>query len=115
MKSTKIKIYIVIFILAVIAVLYFHYGSPPNNLSRCPDDYPDTDAGLNEKMADMDKWTNNYYDKHPSASLSDWSKARLEYWKDNKCEKAIKRYNEAKSGKADPETMNFIKNTIINN
>lgn len=84
-------------ILIALAVLCFHYRSTPNKLSKCPDDYPDTDAGLNEKMADMNKWTNDFYDNHPGATLGDWNKARYQYWVDNKCTKAIERYNEAKA------------------
>lgn len=97
MQSTKTKVYIVIFILAVISVLYFYYGLAPNKLSKCPDDYPDTDIGLNEKMADMDKWTNQFYDDHPGSTLGDWNKARYQYWVDNKCTKALERYNQAKA------------------
>jgi hypothetical protein len=95
---TKKIIYIlIVFILIVLAILYFHYGPAPNKLSKCPDDYADTDAGLNEKMADMNKWTNDFYDNHPGATLGDWSKARYQFWVDNKCTKAIERYYEAKT------------------
>ncbi len=111
MQSTKTKVYIVIFILAVIASLYFYNTQAPRAQAKCPDDY----ATSEEQMTALDEWTNNYYDNHPGATLSDWSKARYQFWVDNKCTKAIERYNEAKSGNADPETMNFIKETIINN
>ncbi|MFZ3011444.1 MAG: hypothetical protein WA060_00360 [Minisyncoccia bacterium] len=83
-------------ILTTLAILYFHYGPAPN-LSKCPDDYPDTDAGFNEKMADMNKWTNDFYDNHPGATLGDWNKARYQYWIDNRCTEALKRYNESKA------------------
>lgn len=85
----------VIFI--AIAILYFHYGPAPNKLLRCPDDYADTDAGFNEKMADMNKWTNEFYDNHPGASLGEWNKGRYQFWVDNNCAKALERYNEAKA------------------
>jgi len=85
----------VIFI--ALAILYFHYGPAPNKLSKCPDDYLDTDAGFNKKMADMNKWTNDFYDNHPEATLGDWNKARFQYWIDNNCVKALERYNEAKA------------------
>ena len=81
------------------------------NAYKCPDDY----ATEKEQMTAMNNWTNEYYDNHPGATLSDWSIARYKFWVDNKCEKAIERYNEAKNGKADLKTMNFIKETIVNN
>ena len=95
-------------VLVFFLVLYFYNAQTPKTLAKCPDDYATTE----EQMAALNEWTNNYYDNHPGASLADWSGARLQYWKDNGCTKAIERYNEAKSGKADPETMNFIKETI---
>jgi len=83
--------------LIALAILYLHYGSALKKLSKCPDDYPDTDAGLNEKMVDMNKWTNDFYDNHPGSTLGDWNKARYQFWVDNKCTKAIERYNQAKT------------------
>lgn len=96
MKKKIIYISIsVIFI--TLAISYFYYGPAPNKLSRCPDDYPDTDTGFNEKMADMNKWTNDFYNRNPGATLGDWNKARYQFWVDNKCTKAIERYNQAKA------------------
>jgi hypothetical protein len=87
----------ILIILIALAILYFHYGPALNKLSKCPDNYADTDAGFNEKMADMNKWTNDFYDNHPSATLGDWNKARYQFWVDNKCTKALERYNQAKA------------------
>lgn len=98
MVKIKRKIYIPIFIIAVLVVAYFYYMTrEPQSHQTCPDDYADTDSGFNEKMADMDKWTNQFYDNHPGATLSEWSKARYQFWVDNKCTEALKRYNEAKA------------------
>lgn len=102
-------------VILIILILYFLYGPTPNVSSRCPDSYPDTDIGLAEKMADMDKWTNKFYDTHPKATLSDWSKARYEYLVANNCKEALERYKESKDGNADPTKMNLIKETINNN
>jgi len=96
MLKKKITYILILVILIALTVLYFHYGPAPNKLSRCPDDYADTDVGFNEKMADMNKWTNQFYDNHPGATLGDWNKARYQFWVDNKCTEALKRYNEAK-------------------
>lgn len=92
-----IKYLIPVIFIALCIILYLHYGPAPNKLSMCPDDYLDTDAGLNQKLADMDKWTNQFYDNHPGATLGDWNKARYQFWVDNKCTKAIERYNKAKA------------------
>ena len=96
MKKNITNISILV-ILVALAILYFHYGPAPNTLSKCPDDYADTDTGFNEKMADMNKWTNDFYDNHPSATLGDWNKARYQFWIDNHCVEALKRYEEAKA------------------
>jgi hypothetical protein len=97
MLKKKIIYVSILVILIALAILYIHYGPAPNKLSKCPDDYAETDAGLAEKMADMNKWTNQFYDNHPGATLGDWNKARYQFWVDNKCTEALKRYEEAKA------------------
>lgn len=97
MRRKKLYISIPVIFIALCAILYFNYGPAPNKLSKCPDAYPDTDVGFNEKMADMNKWTNDFYDNHPGATLGDWNKARYQFWIDNNCTEALKRYNEAKA------------------
>lgn len=106
-------VYIVI-LLVVVVVLYFFVGPIPkaNTQQKCPDDYGTDDIGSAEYLADFDKWTNDFYDNNPSASISDWSKARYDFWVKNGCTAAIVRYNEAKAGKADPETMEIIDDSI---
>lgn len=92
------NIFYICIIIGLFLTLYFFIDIPiPNKQAKCPDDYADTDSGFNEKMADMDKWTNQFYDNHPGATLSEWSKARYQFWMDNKCNEALKRYNEAKA------------------
>lgn len=107
--------FFILIAIVIFTIIYFLYEPAPNTLSKCPDYYPDTDIGQAEKMADMDKWTNNFYDTHPNATLSDWSKARYEYWIANNCKEALERYKEAKDGNADPTKINLIKETINNN
>ena len=92
-----IKYLVPVILIALCIILYFHYGPAPNKLSMCPDAYADTDAGFNEKMADMNKWTNQFYDNHPGATLGDWNNARKQFWIDNHCVEALKRYEEAKA------------------
>jgi hypothetical protein len=108
----KKNIFYICIIIGLFLALYFFIDIPiPNKQAKCPDDYKTSE----EQMTALNEWTNNFYDDHPGASLGDWNRARYQFWVDNRCTEALKRYNEAKSGKADPETMNFIKETIINN
>lgn len=109
----KTNIFSILIVLAFGAVLYFYNNHPPNKYAKCPDDYPDTDAGSVEYLADFDKWTNDFYDNHPDAPLGDWNKARYEFWVKNGCTEAIERYNKAKSGEADTtEIDNIIREEI---
>ena len=68
---------------------------------KCPDDYGNDDAGSAEYMVAMDKWTNDFFDAHPGATLSDWSRARHQFWVDNNCTAALQRYEDAKAFNAD--------------
>ena len=116
MVKIKRKIYIPIFIIAVLAVTYFYYMTrEPQAHQTCPEDFPETDAGFQAKTDSMEKWINNFYDKNPGSSLAEMAKARFAFYLENNCTKAIERYNEAKNGKADPATMQLIRDTIIDN
>ncbi len=96
----------------VIVGLYFTLPFLHSKNNKCPNDYSNDDAGYNQQMADIDAWTNNFYDTHPNASLSDWSKARYQYWIDNNCTEAIERYNQAKEGRAATSSMQQIRKGI---
>lgn len=80
---------------------------------KCPDDFANDDAGEAEHLAAMDKWTNDFYDSHPGASLGDWERARHQFWIDNNCTAALQRYQDAKTGKANPATMEQIHNGVL--
>jgi len=104
----------------ILLVIGFRYGiSTPqrsNNKTpeqeriyqKCPDDYATDDAGSAEYIAATNKWTNDFYDAHTGASLSDWSVARYQFWVENNCFAALERYKIAKEGKADSATMQRI-------
>lgn len=115
---TKNKvIYICIICVVVVLGTAFYAYQKLNSkqisvLQKCPDDYGTNDAGSAEYLADFDKWTNDFYDKHPGATLSEWSDARYQFWVDNKCTAALQRYKDAKDGKADPAVLEQIENTI---
>jgi hypothetical protein len=80
--------------------------------NKCPDEYANDDAGSAEYLASMDSWTNNFYDLHPNATLSDWSAARHQFYVDNNCTLALQRYQDAADGKADPEIMKQIERSL---
>lgn len=79
---------------------------------KCPESFPETDAGDEERLAAMNKWTNDFYDSHPGASLSEWSEARHQFYIDNGCAKSLEKYEQAKAGKADSVVMEQINNGI---
>lgn len=108
MKKKTVYIIIIIVLVFISTILYFHYNL--NTHQKCPDEYANKDS--NEYQKDLDKWTNQFYDTHPSATLSDWNKARYQFWVDNDCKEALQRYKEAKDGNADPNKMKIIEDTI---
>lgn len=54
-------------------------------------------------------WTNEFYDLHPGATLSDWSGARYQFWVENNCTAALQRYEEVRAGKMDSVITEQIK------
>lgn len=81
-------------------------------IQKCPDDYADDDAGSAEYIASTNKWTNDFFDAHPGATLSDWSAARYQFWVDNNCVAALERYRVAKEGNADPAATEMIRAVV---
>lgn len=119
MKKKMIYILILIALIALGVILVAAKRGTLDTHQKCPDDYDKTtDAGMAEYKTDMDKWTNDFFDSHPGSTLDDWSKARYQFWIDNDCKEALRRYKETKDGNADPTKMNLIEDTIqetINN
>jgi hypothetical protein len=74
-------------------------GYPPK---KCPEDYPNTDEGVRERLAAMNNWTNEYYDTHPGATLADWIKARGDFYKEHNCVKTLKDISDVENGTASP-------------
>ncbi len=99
-------------LLLVIPLLVIGFYIYQSHIPKCPDDFGTDDAGSAEYLASFDKWTNDFYDANPDASIGDWNRARHAFWVDNKCLAALQRYESAKNGTADPETMEMIRDTI---
>ena len=115
MKRKTLYICILTLIIILCAVTYLFTKSNPKQLQihqKCPDEYADDATGTAEYLAAMDKWTNDFYDTHPGATISDWATARYQFWVDNNCAAAIQRYEDAKTGKADPAAMERISTGI---
>lgn len=102
------KLLSIVILVLLLAGIYFLATYHHPNIAKCPDDFPQGDAGEAAQLAAIDNWTNNYYDAHPGASLSDWSAARYQFWIDNGCTAALKRYSEYQAGNADPATMERV-------
>ena len=78
----------------------------------CPDDFGTDDAGSAQYLAATDKFTNDFFDAHPDATMTDWAQARHQFYIDNHCSESLKRYEEAKAGKGDPETMKMVDDVL---
>ncbi|MBI2120930.1 MAG: hypothetical protein HYT94_04890 [Parcubacteria group bacterium] len=114
-RNTIITLSVLIFITAWL--LFGQNTKTPPTL-KCPESFPETDAGYEERLAAMNEWTNDFYDSHPNSSLSEWGEARHQFYRDNGCAKSLEKYEQAKAGKADPAVMKTIDNAIqetINN
>lgn len=98
--------------IAVAAMVYLTISLSGIVIQKCPEDYTNDDAGSAQKLADLDKWTGDFYDAHPGATLTDWSLARHQYWVDNKCTKALQAYQDYKDGKVGSTTVKKINDGI---
>lgn len=79
-----------------------------SNNPICPDDFKDP----KQEIASFEKWVNDFYDNNPSASITEMSKARVDFWTENNCKEALQRVKDYKSGKVDKETQQLIEMTI---
>jgi len=89
-------------------------GYPPK---KCPQDYPNTDEGDRERRAAMNNWTNEYFDTHNDATITDWSNARMDFYKEYNCTEALKNIADIKNGTASPALVDKEKavNAAVDN
>jgi hypothetical protein len=94
-------------------------GYPPK---KCPEDYPNTDDGVRERLAAMNNWTNEYYDTHSDATPADWIKARGNFYKEHNCVETLKNISNVENGTASPadaakakEVKAMVDNWVANN
>ncbi len=113
LKNKKIIIYLVFISVILLVIIgfyiYFYFnGENAAQKEKCPDDY----ATEEEQLTALDLWSSNFFKNYPNATISDWSKARQEFWVKNNCIKAIERYKNAEKEKIYPEILNRVNNII---
>lgn len=74
----------------------------------CPDDFKDP----KQEIASFVKWSEKFWEDNPSATMSDFSQARVNFWRENKCAEALKRYDDYMAGNMDEETKRLIEAVI---
>ncbi len=89
-----------------VAIVY--YTSRPADSLLCPSAYTTTE----EATASFQAFTNNFYDAHPDASLSDLAAARHDFYVSHHCTQELAAYQQAVDGNADPATMKMIDQAI---
>ena len=99
----NILILVVLIVVGVVINMVWKSNNP-----ICPDDFKDP----KQEIASFEKWANDFYDKNPSASIAEMSKARVNFWTDNNCKEALQRVKDYESGKVDKETQQLIEMTI---
>lgn len=97
-----------ILILSVLVLVGIRGEKSEVVLLKCPDQYESSE----EKIADFDKWTKDFYDKNPDASYADLSDARKQFYIDNNCTEALQRLADWESDDVDPEKKAMIYDVI---
>lgn len=112
MKKKILYISILIILITLGVIFVAAKRGTLNTHQKCPDYYDrTTESGMAEYKTATDKFTNDFFDTHPGATLSDWSKARYQFWVNNDCVAALQRYKDGIDGK-DPYKMKLIEGTI---
>lgn len=74
----------------------------------CPDDFKDSES----EIASFTEWANEFWEDNPDATISDFSQARVNFWRENHCTEALKRYDDFMAGNVDKETQQLIEKAI---
>lgn len=73
---------------------------------KCPQEYSDVEEG----QAAFDTFTSNFYDKNPSASMRDFAKARLSFYKKHNCAEELKKYTAAAPDDIEKQIDSMVEN-----
>ncbi|KKS44993.1 MAG: hypothetical protein UV10_C0036G0002 [Candidatus Azambacteria bacterium GW2011_GWA1_42_19] len=79
-----------------------------SNNPICPDDFKDP----KREIAAFSEWGKEFWENNPNATVSDFSQARVDFWRENNCTKALKRYEDYMAGNVDEETKQLIEMVI---
>ena len=79
-----------------------------SNNSICPDDFKDP----KQEIASFSEWVKEFTEKYPNATNSDLSKARRDFYIENNCTEALKRYDDYMAGNVDEKTKKLIEMVI---
>jgi hypothetical protein len=91
LSKRNIVIGIIIVLIFSTAWLLFGQNTKKPTTPKCPESYPENEAGATEYKDALIAWTSEFFEKHPQASMSDWSMAKSQFWLDNNCTMAIER------------------------
>lgn len=93
-----------ILLIAVVGLVVASQSKP----LKCPDEY----ATSEESITAFQRWTNEFYDQNPNATLAEYGEARHTFYEEHNCIEALKRQDEYYTGNADPETLKVIEEAI---
>lgn len=102
-KQNWVKLIFIAVAMGVTTLLFLDGSS-----AKCPDDFKNSD----EKVADFDRWTKDFYDKNPDASYTDLSDARKQFYVDHNCQEALTRLEDWYSGNVDSEIKAMIEDVV---
>lgn len=111
-KDNRLKnllIFVLVIFVGTVLVLVFVINNKKKSLTfLCPDDY----ENFEDQIADFDKFSKDFFDNNPEASITDLFKERLNFYKENNCTEALKRYNEYQSGDVSEENKTMIESVV---
>ena len=73
---------------------------------KCPQEYPD----IEERNTAFDAFTSNFYDKNPDASMRDFARARLSFYKKRHCTEELEKYTAAAPDDIEKQIDSMVEN-----
>ena len=81
-------------------------------LTKCPEDYPNTEAGIEAKEISVDEWIADFRKDNPNASLADFAKGRYRFYFENDCSAILEKYFEMEQNEAETIEEKILRETI---
>lgn len=94
MKNKIIYIFIICGLVLASGAFYVYKSLPVKQTvvtQKCPEDYAENDIGTAEYKDALVEWTTDFFEAHPEATMSDWSRAKTQFWMDYNCTVALQR------------------------